>query len=123
MFRIRPAQSETLERHAVADFERRLCSHVREHFPARAASLAADDLTAQLRTVLARAAEHGFTSERHLCLYATLAMAFGPAFDAEPWAADILAATGLDAAAHIDRLVEEALRAPTAPEAEQGATP
>lgn len=81
---IRDAQLGTFEQLLKQQFLERMCSHVRQHFPAQAADWNDSALHAHVCGVIDRAGKHGFASEQDGARYLNLAMLFGLHFDTLP---------------------------------------
>ena len=94
MFRIRSRSWNLLARAVVEDFVKRVHVHLGKSFPAQYAELGADRVTRLIYYGIERAATHGITAERGVCIYVDLMFAFVREFDRDPavlWASAILA--------------------------------
>jgi hypothetical protein len=93
VIRLRQRSWETFQRHAVEDFERRMVVHLRKFYPLECAALGEEQLSRLIRYGTERASGHGFTSERAVCIYIDVMVAFGRDFDCDasvPWASQVL---------------------------------
>jgi hypothetical protein len=104
-------QLEDMQTAAQRRFEDDLHSHLRDHFPRHHRLLGAAQVRRFIAYGLARAAHHGFTSERNVCLYISLMVMLGSNFDADvrlPWVTPLLAADEHETL-RVDRLANAAL--------------
>ncbi len=110
MLTIRTTQRRALRRGYQNHFKHRLSSHVRKFFSSQCQQLDETELNSRIEAALARAATHGFATERALCRYLDLTFAFGPEFDRTmPWAAATLNEGPENATIKLDLLCQQAL--------------
>lgn len=92
MFRIRGRTWDAFKQHAVQEFEDRMVVHLRTFLAVHCSALGDDQVRLLIRDGIERARSHGLTSERGVCTYIDLSVAFGRDFDeAVPWAKEIFA--------------------------------
>jgi hypothetical protein len=113
MITIRRDQGKALEAALIDSFESRILDHLRRHFPVHAAKLGETQARAVIRDGMRRSVVYGIVSERGVCTYIDLMVAFGEDFDRSPkypWAREILYGLDLKSpATRIDRLHDRAL--------------
>jgi len=113
MIRIGRDQGKALEAASIDSFESRMLEHLRRHFPDHAARLGETKARSVVRDGMSRSAAYGIVSERGVCTYIDLMVAFGEDFDRSPkypWAREILFGLDLKSpATRIDRLHDRAL--------------
>lgn len=110
-------QMEGMQAAALRRFDEDLYIHVRTYFPRHHRHLGPPQIRRFIAYGRERAEQHGFRSERNICLYISLMLMLGSNFDVDvrlPWAAELLAAEGhetlrIDALAnaamdHLDRV-------------------
>ncbi len=113
MIVIRPAQTEAFKPDAIDRFATGLLPHVERYFPNHYAILGVETVYQVIQLGISRAAAHGISSQRDVCLYVNLMWLFGSHFDRDPtlsWAAAALSTEqGYTATMRIDRLTAHGL--------------
>jgi len=113
MLRIRTSQMQTFEQAATNAFETRMVDHLRTYFPWHYRNWGPETARVVVHYGCKKAQEHGFITERNICLYLTLMATLGGNFDADPqlpWAHTILVDTTIsDPSIRVDRLVDQAM--------------
>jgi hypothetical protein len=112
MLRIRPAQFDTFERAARAQFEDETVEHLRGFAPAHARGVGEDGLRTLIRLGLERAGRYGFTLRGPVRFYIELMVMFGSDFDTDPllpWPAPGLRPGAGGELARADRLHDQAM--------------
>src|SRR5262245_22873116 len=90
---IRSEQIAAFRAAAATDFENRVVHHVRKHLPTACAAMTDSALRGLVRHGVERAGALVTTSQREVCKYIMLMLAFGRDFDeTRPWARDVVAA-------------------------------
>jgi hypothetical protein len=106
-------QGKALAAALIDSFESRMLEHVRRHFPVHAGKLTEAKARSVIRDGMARSVAYGIVSERGVCTFIDLMVAFGEDFDRNPrypWAREILIGLDLKSpATRIDRLHDRAL--------------
>ncbi len=90
MLKIRPEQNEELSKVAFKDFEDRMVVHIKKHFSEHYKALGEENTRTLIQYGIERAATYEIVSERDVCKYIDLMVAFGPDYDQDhklPWAA------------------------------------
>jgi hypothetical protein len=77
-------QYQALQQQGERRFIERAAAFLRAEFPDTAGRAAADKLDAAIRFGMARAAGHGFETERHIVDFLCLMFRLGPRFDEDP---------------------------------------
>jgi hypothetical protein len=113
MLRIRNSQMQTFEQAAMAAFELRMVEHLRTYFPWHYRMWGPETARNVVRYGIQKAQDHGFTTERDICLYLTLIATLGGNFDTDrqlPWAKQMLADSSIrEPTIRIDRLTDRAM--------------
>lgn len=91
MFKIRVEQKVAFRGQALLDYENRVVRHVERCFPEQWATLGDAGVRATIRSGIERAAAHGIVSQRDVCGFIDLMLAFGADFERRcTWAREIL---------------------------------
>lgn len=90
MLKLRFAQMEHMSRAVRGSFERRMAERLRESFPEECRAMGEGALAETIQEGVSRATSYGIDRSNDVALYLHLVIAFGPAFDSEPWAREIL---------------------------------
>jgi hypothetical protein len=93
MLRIKKSQMAAYDEVVLEHFVDETVEHVAQHFPSHVKLLGPERTRAVVGYLVRQSRRHGLTTERSMCLYATLAMMLGGNFDRDlhlPWAGEIL---------------------------------
>jgi hypothetical protein len=88
MLKIRPEQYSALAETWLVE---QIADHLAEFLPDYYETLRPAALREHIRDGIVRARGHGIDDGPTICLFVDLTFLFGPEFDREPWAAEILA--------------------------------
>lgn len=112
MLEIRTEQMKAFQLAGIRMFEDRMVAHLEDFAPSHFKILEEADIRKAIRFGMARAQDHGFTTERNLRLYIEKIFMLGSGFDSDPqfpWAAEILGDhTSLSDDRRMDRLSDTA---------------
>ncbi|MCB2262284.1 MAG: hypothetical protein LGR52_04995 [Candidatus Thiosymbion ectosymbiont of Robbea hypermnestra] len=95
MLHIRAEQMERLFQVPIEVADRKLCRYARARFPDHLAATPDEPLLAFVGAIRDQARRYDIVNENDVATALDLAIMYGPAFYAEPWAADIFLLTHL----------------------------
>ncbi|HXL09293.1 MAG TPA: hypothetical protein VN966_03660 [Candidatus Bathyarchaeia archaeon] len=113
MFNIRKEQLDALSQASLKSFEERVVTHLRKFFAPQCIALGDIKVRETIHLGIERAKSYGITTERDVCKYTDLMVAFGSDFDRDPslaWAQAILSDPELENPAEkIDALYDQGM--------------